>query len=249
MCSTKSTKHSGRCGSPKGRRRGPRSCVPSASSRQRASSQCSGGTRTSMSIDSTFSRLNFPALSKGAPTAEDVRSRASGHSAGYAAGLQAAADDIAAEEARREAELAAALAAGEARIAETIAVLTAASEALERRTLPVLAEAQDAIAATSVELAEAILGRELGDSETSAVSALHRALADIKLDLVQVVRLNPQDLEFLDWQGRLTPGVTFEADATLARGDAVTEFEEGYLDARVSSALARARRAILEVEG
>jgi flagellar assembly protein FliH len=200
-----------------------------------------------MSIDATFSRVNFPALNRGAPTTEDVKSRASGHSAGYAAGLRAAADDIAAHEARREAELAEKLAEGEARIAATIAVLTAASEALERRTLPVLATAQDAIAATAVELAEAIIGRELSDSETSALSALHRALADIELDLVQVVRLNPQDLEFLDWQGKLTPGVTFEADATLARGDAVTEFEEGYLDARVASALVRARRAILEV--
>jgi flagellar assembly protein FliH len=199
-----------------------------------------------MSIDASFSRVNFPSLNKGAPTAEDVKSRASGHSAGYAAGLRAAADDVAAQEERREAELAEALAAGEARVTAAIAVLTAASEALERRTLPVLAEAQDAIAATSIELAEAILGRELADSETSAVSALQRALADIELDLVQVVRLNPQDLEFLDWQGKLTPGVTFEADATLARGDAVTEFEEGYLDARVASALVRARRAIME---
>jgi len=200
-----------------------------------------------MSIDATFSRVNFPSLSKGAPTAQDVKSRASGHSAGYAAGLRAAADEIAAEEARREAQLAEALAEGEARVNTAVAILTAASEALERRTLPVLAEAQDAIAATSIELAEAILARELSDSETSAASALHRALAEIELDLVQVVRLHPEDLKFLDWQGKLTSGVTFEADATLARGDAVTEFEEGYLDARVASAMARARRAILEV--
>src|SRR5690606_39608307 len=164
-----------------------------------------------------------------------------------AAGLRAAADEIAAEEARREAQLAEALAEGEARVNTALAILTAASEALERRTLPVLAEAQDAIAATSIELAEAILARELNDSETSAASALHRALAEIDLDLVQVVRLHPEDLKFLDCQGKLTPGVTFEADATLARGDAVTEFEEGYLDARVASAMARARRAILEV--
>jgi len=200
-----------------------------------------------MSIDATFSRVNFPSLGTRSPTSEDVKSRASGHAAGYAAGLRAAAAEIAAEEARREAELAEALAAADARANAAVAILSAASEALEKRTSPVLAEAQDAIAATAMELAEAILGRELSDSETSAVTALQRALADIELDLVQVVRLNPEDLEFLDWQGKLTPTVTFEADATLARGDAVTEFEEGYLDARVASAVERARRAILEV--
>ncbi len=198
-----------------------------------------------MSIDAAFSPVTFPSLKKDAPSSDELKSRASGHSAGYAAGLRAAADEVAAQEARRDAELAQALAEAEARISRAIAVLNAAAEALERRTIPTLAEAQDAIAATAVELAEAIIGRELSDGETSARSALHRALADVDPELVQVVRLNPEDLEILDWQGKLVKGVTFEADATLPRGDAVTEFEDGYLDARVASALTRARQAIL----
>lgn len=199
-----------------------------------------------MSIDATFSPVSFPALKKSEPSTDDVRSRASGHSAGYAAGLRAAADDMAAQAESNEAALAQALAEGEARISATVALLTAASEALGRRTIPTVAEAQDAIAATAVELAEAVIGRELSSGEASARSALHRSLAEVEPDLVQAVRLNPEDLEFLDWQGLLVPSVTFVADATLARGDAVTEFEAGYLDARVASALERARRAILQ---
>lgn len=198
-----------------------------------------------MSIDATFSPVSFPSLSKGAPTAEDVKSRASGHSAGYAAGLRAAADDVARQAANSEAALAEALAEGEARINATVALLTAAAEALGRRTVPTIAEAQDALAATAIEIAEAIIARELNDDETAARSALHRALSDVEPDEVQVVRLNPEDLKFLDWQGLLVAGVTFAADATLDRGDAVTEFAAGYLDARVSTALERARRALL----
>lgn len=199
-----------------------------------------------MSIDATFSPVSFPSLRGTAPTADDRRSRASGHAAGYAAGLRAAADEVAEQSARQEAALAQALAEGEARIDAAVAVLAAASEALVQRTLPVITEAQDAIAATAIDLAEAIIGRELAHEDTSARSALQRALAEVEPDRVHLVRLNPADLAVLEEQGILTTGVTFVADSTLGRGDAITEFEDGYLDARVSTALARARSAILE---
>lgn len=199
-----------------------------------------------MSIDATFSPVVFPSLRSNGTSADDLRSRVSGHSAGYAAGLREAADDVAAEAARRDAALAQAIAEGEARVAAAVAVLAAASEALNRRTIPVVAAAQDAIAATAIDLAEAIIGRELSSEETSARSALHRALAGVDTALVQVVRMSPADLSVLDEQSIVATGVTFVPDASLGRGDAVTEFADGYLDARVSSALERARTAILE---
>jgi flagellar assembly protein FliH len=199
-----------------------------------------------MSIEATFSRVSFPSLRGTTASDDDRRSRASGHSAGYAAGLRAAADEMAAQAAQHEAALAQALADGQARIHEALSVLNAASQALARRTVPVVAEAQDAIAATAVELAEAIIGRELSHEETSASSALHRALADVEPDLVRQVRLNPEDLAVLERQGALAAGITFVADATLGRGDAISEFEDGYLDARIATALARARSALLE---
>lgn len=199
-----------------------------------------------MSIDASFLPVSFPALRNKAQNEGDLRSRASGHAAGYAAGLRAASDEIAAQNAEQQTALAEAIAAGHARIGEAVAVLTAAVEALERRTIPRLAEAQDAIAATAIELAEAIIGRELSDEDRSARSALHRALSDVDPALVNVVRLNPADLAALDQQTILAAGVSFTADAALERGDAVTEFAHGYLDARVSAALERARAAILE---
>ena len=199
-----------------------------------------------MSIDASFVPVSFPALRNKAQDEGDLRSRASGHAAGYAAGLRAAADDLATQKAEQQAALADAIAAGQARIVEAVSVLTAAAEALERRTVPRLMEAQDAIAATAIDLAEAVIGRELGSEETAARSALQRALSDVDTALVNVVRLNPADLAALDQQTILASGVTFAADAALERGDAITEFADGYLDARVSAALERARATILE---
>jgi len=63
---------------------------------------------------------------------------------------------------------------------------------------------------------------------------------------VQVVRLNPSDLAALDPSTIEAAGVALAADPSLARGDAVTEFSNGFLDARISTALARARAAIEE---
>lgn len=201
-----------------------------------------------MSIEASFSPASYPALRNVAHAKIERQSRTSGHTAGYAAGLQAAAADMEAQAARHEAALAEALADGQARIDAAVAVLAAAAEALTRRTVPVVAEAQDAIAATAIELAEAIIGRELDSAETSSSSALQRALADVDPALVLVVRMNPADLSALDEETILRTGVAFTADAALGRGDAVTEFADGYLDARVSSALERARTAILEEE-
>lgn len=200
-----------------------------------------------MSIEASFSPAAFPALRSGALEAVELRSRASGHAAGYAAGLREAAEEIAERAARQQEEAAAAIAEGELRVQRAVAALRAATVALERRTVPVLAQAQDAIAATAIELAEAIVGRELSDADTAAASALHRALADVVLELVHRVRLNPDDLAALDAEVIAAAGITLIPDPSLDRGDAITEFEDGYLDARVSSALERARAAILEV--
>jgi flagellar assembly protein FliH len=199
-----------------------------------------------MSIDASFSPATYPVLRNNAQASIELKSRASGHAAGYAAGLQAAAEDMAVATARHEAALAEAIAEGRARIDAAVAVLAAAAEALTRRTVPVVAEAQDALAATAVELAEAIIGRELSSDATSATSALHRALAGVDPAVVHLVRMNPADLAALDEATIIATGVTFAPDAALERGDAITEFADGYLDARVSSALQRARTAILE---
>ncbi len=71
-----------------------------------------------------------------------------------------------------------------------------------------------------------------------------RALARADSTTVRVVRMNPVDLAGLDEDTIAATGVLFAPDDSLDRGDAVTEFEVGYLDARISTALARAKAAI-----
>ena len=197
-----------------------------------------------MSIDTEFSRVTFPALRSDDTDPFDVQARASGHAAGYAAGLRAASQEIAERTARLDAEHEASMLHGRARVDRAVAVLTAAARALEERTVPVIELSQDAIAASAIELAEAIIGSELSRDGTSARTAVARALGGVDAKTVHVVRMNPVDLSALDDAAIAATGVAFAADESLARGDAVTEFAVGYLDARVSTALARAKAAL-----
>jgi flagellar assembly protein FliH len=105
--------------------------------------------------------------------------------------------------------------------------------------------------AAAVELAEAILGYELADRSKAARAALDRALSGSKgLDAVSI-RMHPQDLAVLnsadlDLNGVETggPDVALTADPALNPGDAVAELPHGFLDATISSALARVKDAL-----
>jgi flagellar assembly protein FliH len=198
-----------------------------------------------MSSDTAFSALSYPSLRTEQQDAASLRAQASGHAAGYAAGLRAAAIEQAARTARLEAEHEATTRHAQARLERAVEVLASAARSLDARTAPVLAEAQDAVAASAIELAEAIVGIELRDGATSATAAMTRALAGVDTALVQTVRLNPLDLAVLDESVIAATGIVFVADPSLARGDALTELPVGYLDARIGSATARARAAIL----
>jgi flagellar assembly protein FliH len=197
-----------------------------------------------MSIDAEFATLRFPTISSTAQSDREDRARAVGHAAGYAAGLRAAEADVAARVAALEAEHAAELVHGRARTDRAIAILDAAAAALDARTVPVLVGAHAIIAESALQLAEAVLASELGDAGSAARSAMQRALAGVDVALVRVVRMNPVDIQTLQSLDLLPAGVDLAADSSLSRGDAVTEFPDGYLDARISTALSRARAAI-----
>lgn len=199
-----------------------------------------------MSIDAAFSPVIFPALRNSHQDAADTKIRASGHAAGYAAGLRAASEEVAARATRLEAEHEAALQKGREAVEQAVSLLGAATEALNSRTVPLLRDAQHAIAATAIDLTEAIIGRELGNEKASAQAAIRRALSVVDLAVVHSVRMNPADLALLGDTVLADAGVTFVPDITLSRGDAITEFPNGYLDARVQTAFDRAKAAILE---
>ena len=193
-----------------------------------------------------FFPVVFPSLPSSAQQDQaDADNRAAGHAAGYAAGLRAAGAELAGQKAALDAEHRAALLHDAARMDRTIAVLTAAAAALDSLLLPVVTDAQDAIAASALELAETIIGEALADGERSAKAALTRALAAVDPATITTIRLNPLDLGVLDESVRAAAGVSFSADASIARGDAIAMLPFGYLDARIAPAVARARAAIL----
>ncbi|MET1042644.1 MAG: FliH/SctL family protein [Microbacteriaceae bacterium] len=198
-----------------------------------------------MSTDLAFSPVAYPVLRGANEQKLQAQAHAAGHTAGYTEGLRAAAADTAAVRARVEQESAASIRRAEEQTARALAALAMAARALDDRTVPVIIDAQNTLAAAAIDLAEAILGYELAQGENTARAALDRALCSVDPDTVRSVRMNPDDLADLDAATRAAAAVTLVADPTLSRGDAITEFPDGYLDARIGTALDRARDALL----
>jgi len=198
-----------------------------------------------MSTDVVFSPVAFPSVGGPAQPADDANARARGHAAGYAAGMRMAEEELRQLAARHAEENAAQLAAADDRADQLAVLLEAAVRSVNARVAPVLDEAQRTLAGAAIELAEAVVGCELADGETSARAAVTRALQGVDPALVLTVRLHPDTLAALD-DVALVAGIAYSADPGLAPGDAITDFAEGYLDARISSALDRARSALLD---
>ncbi|OII23643.1 hypothetical protein BIV04_05935 [Frigoribacterium sp. MCBA15_019] len=204
--------------------------------------------------------------------AHDARAEARGHAAGYAAGLRAAELELAARRAVLEAEHSDLLHRLQAATVSAVEALATSARALDARVAPVLDDAEEALVATAFELAEAVLGYELRASESvddgshgvdatargaadtvdprsgrTARAAVARALAVTDPGDVVTVRLHPADLAQLDAATRdsVAADIAFVADATLARGDAEAERRIGQVDARLGTALDRARTALL----
>jgi flagellar assembly protein FliH len=199
-----------------------------------------------LSSDLGFTPMTLSPLRSLVADGEQTRGFVRGHSAGYAAGLRAAESDNAARAAELAAEHARALAEIKAQLAVTVASLHAAVDGVHAAVLPVVAEAQDTLVATAMDLAEAVVGAALSDSGFGARAAVARALGEPPATGAFTVRMNPLDLAQLDGQILALAGVSFVADAGLDAGDAMADFESGYLDARISTALARARTALRE---
>lgn len=200
----------------------------------------------------TFRPAALPTTSAGAEAATE-RARAAGYAAGWAAGSRAAAD--AAERQRREIaeQHARAEAARDAAVRQALVLLEQAVTAAARRTVPTVDAARRSVHEAALDLAEAVLDRELRPGPAGARALLDRVLAT-PADLgVHTVRLNPADLAavraVLDAGAAALPdGVALVGDSTVRPGGAVSEHATGFLDAQVDTALARARRALLEDE-
>lgn len=190
--------------------------------------------------------------------AEEVRAeaRAAGYAAGWAEGRRAAVQQADAELSRLQQED---FRQRQAARARADAAVSAAVQDWTRRTTPVIDELADLVVDAAIQVAEAVIGRELGAIAPAdrARVALRRALAPLVPGSPVRLRMNPQDLAALDEESTLdaTTGtgaavaheghlVELVADATLRSGDAVAEQDGATVDARVSSALARARSVV-----
>jgi flagellar assembly protein FliH len=192
-----------------------------------------------------FAAVSFPALRHVNQDALDAQTRAHGHATGYASGIRAAEADTAKRVAELEAASAEELRREHARIDAAVEALDAAALALHNRTVPTIEQSQNVLAASAIELAEAILGYELQDGRSSAKAALARALDNAGPQPILAIRMNPVDVFQLDNANRTATMVEIMPDETIARGDAVADFSDGSLDARIQSALGRARSALL----
>ena len=197
-----------------------------------------------MSVDIAFSELHYPTIATAGLDGEIERARIRGHAAGYAAGLRAAELDATAEAARARVERDALREDAVTALTAAVGALGAASRRFDASSAPVLAAADDALLAAAMELAESIVCVELGDARTAARVAIARALSSIDEESITAVRLNPVDLAVIGAHGIPVPELRLVADPTLSPGDAVVEIPDGRIDARIGSALARARAEI-----
>lgn len=204
-----------------------------------------------MSTDSAFSVSRLPVISDDRARANRESGRVAGYAAGWAQGSRAAAEATAEACARREQRAEEALVALRNQFAAAVDALTAAADAAAVRVDPVLAEANATLLAQSMELARAIIGVELSDDARSAQAALTRALAvPADVELVRI-RLSERDMAALDdglalsdGQIKLPDGVQLQVDLALTPGDAISEYDGGFLDSRIGTAVARAHGAL-----
>lgn len=196
-----------------------------------------------MSTDA-FAPVAFPRLDAPADAAERAAARrrgfSEGHAEGYRAGLAAAQEEQRrADEDRRAREAAAA-----AQVASALEALDAARAALDDRARELTAAAEEHVLRCAVELAELLVAGDLADGGTAAAVAVRRALLAADPDDIRTVRLHPADLHALGDAVTTLAGIALVADDAVGRGGAVVTLDHGFVDARLASALDRARRAL-----
>jgi flagellar assembly protein FliH len=176
-----------------------------------------------------------------------IAAQAAGYAEGWAQGQRAA--KVASRAALDQAAAAerAHATARSAALGRALAALGTAASGLDRRIAQTAEELEDAILAAAVELAEAILDRELSTMDGRALDAARRAIALAPAGAEILVRLHPEDHAMLAEDGALEihgRPVRLRPDPTLRPGDAVAEYGATTIDAGLPAALARVRRVL-----
>jgi flagellar assembly protein FliH len=162
-----------------------------------------------------------------------------GYRAGYREGLEAG-RAAAASEAR----------AAAVRLDQAMAALSAAASGLAQRRALELAGLEDTIATVAVDLAAAVIGRELQVAASPGADALARAMALVPAGSPVVARLHPADAELVlsssaSGNTVVPPAVTIVPDPRVEPGGCLLDVGDAQIDAQLGSALDRARAALL----
>lgn len=173
-----------------------------------------------------------------AQTAGYAEGWAQGQRAARVAAQAALAQSQAAAEAAQRAQLAA--------LDRAVGAVARAASSLEARVTPMAEDLEDMIMGFAVDLAEALLARELSDVGVRAAEAARRAMALAPASFPVTLRLHPDDLRILS--GDRPAEYTFEgrhvglvADPSLEPGDAVAECGATTIDASLAEARSRVR--------
>jgi flagellar assembly protein FliH len=193
---------------------------------------------------------------------QEVRrqARTEGYAAGWAAGMRQAAEKAAAElELQREAaHTAARLEREERRAARDRAeeALFAAGEALRAEREPGIGALADTVLELALELAGAVLDREVTLGDSPVREAVLRALRPLDGEKPVTVRINPADLSALTGdalKGRHASAdadlVSYLPDPTVQPGDAIARQGDTEVDAGLRASVSRALEALVGAEG
>ncbi|WP_380161810.1 FliH/SctL family protein [Kineococcus sp. R86509] len=188
------------------------------------------------------------------------QARTQGYAAGWAAGMRQAAEKAAAElDAQREAAHAAARAEREERRASrnrAEEALFAAGEALRAEREPSIGALADTVLELALELAGAVLDREVSAMDSPVQEAVLRSLRPLEGEKPVTVRVNPADLSALmgdSLKGRHALAdadlVSYQSDPTVQPGDAVARQGDTEVDAGLRASVSRALAALVGDEG
>lgn len=195
-------------------------------------------------LESLFVPQAVPVLHSSRVQELEASASARGYAAGYAAGARAAQEGVEHLRTSLEGEYDRRAVEQADRAESVLAVLLEAARVLAERTVPVVETAQHAVVRGALDLAESIVGLELGDRAHAAQAALSRVTAEVDAAVVGV-RMHPDDIALLAREGFDVPVLV--ADPSMLRGDAVADLEHGFLDARIGTAIARARAELADL--
>jgi flagellar assembly protein FliH len=195
----------------------------------------------SYGVDSRLTDPHLEQVVQAATESAVEQGRAEGHVAGYAAGLAVAAAEAEIAASQQAQVFAAAEQRREAQLQAALDVLARMAGALEQREAVALAEIEHVVTDLALQVARAVLDREVAVSADPGREAVTRALALAPQGSAATVRLHPADAAAVGDLTEAAAGrpVTVVADASVERGGCVVDTAGRQIDAQIGTALAR----------